>query len=358
MVARIIVVMMEKGGTGKTTTARNLAAGLARGIGHETGPAPRVLSIDADSQGNTSNTWLAMQGRSMESLDEETMTLAEVLLPESMSMRSMHRLENGETPELREKRIGEQEEILHQAISTVELTPNTKLGVAGGTLDFVPVEKNSLKFAHRLLEVGKHELRLLDALRQIEDEYEYIVIDTGPKIEDSMVTRNAIVAATEAILPVSPGLDEITGLYTTIDVLQQIQPKTGIVLTGIVPSQLDFAESDDDDLNTTRIASRELMQFLDAHPTTLPALRGLGLEAKDLSGLLTVADKCLPAIPNLTAFKHATNAGMDIFEYATAKREERPAQAAIDLVREIVKRNPHGHDIGQATTEGGKAAVR
>ena len=46
-----ITIANEKGGVGKTTTAVNLAAGLALRLADPTGPAGRVLLVDMDPQG-------------------------------------------------------------------------------------------------------------------------------------------------------------------------------------------------------------------------------------------------------------------------------------------------------------------
>ena len=47
-----ITIANEKGGVGKTTTAVNLAAGLALRLSDHTGPAGRVLLVDMDPQGH------------------------------------------------------------------------------------------------------------------------------------------------------------------------------------------------------------------------------------------------------------------------------------------------------------------
>ena len=54
---RICALAMQKGGTGKTTCAINLAAGLARGVGN--GRQQKVLLVDLDPQANATAVFLS-----------------------------------------------------------------------------------------------------------------------------------------------------------------------------------------------------------------------------------------------------------------------------------------------------------
>jgi chromosome partitioning protein len=154
-----IAWLSEKGGTGKTTSALNTAAGLAR-LGH------RVLLVDVDPQANA--TLVVLQGAPAESS-----TLADVLLD----------------------RCGAGEAIRPTAMPNLWVLPSSV----------------SLADANVLLtgEVGR-ENRLRRALRPVEHEYDYIVLDCSP--QRSVLNINVMNYTSNLLVPVDPGLFSLSGL--------------------------------------------------------------------------------------------------------------------------------------------------
>lgn len=148
---RVIVVANQKGGVGKTTTAVNLAAALARG-------GLRVLVIDLDPQGNAT-TALGIEN------PEGTLGTYEVL---------------GGTP------ISE----------VVQLSPEAEsLWVVPATLDLAGAEMG-------LVNEMARESHLRRALRRFLADYQldYVFIDCPPSL--GLLTVNAFVAAQEILIPI------------------------------------------------------------------------------------------------------------------------------------------------------------
>jgi chromosome partitioning protein len=185
---RIIALANQKGGVGKTTTAINLAAGLAE-LGH------RVLLVDIDPQGNTS-TGLGIR-------------------PEQRKRTSYDLIVDG--AEL-------QHVVVETGLPDVLVIP-ANADLSSADLDIVSNEKRSFL--------------LHDALRQPDmDKYglDYILVDCPPAL--SLLTVNALVACDSVLVPLQCeffALEGLSQLMLTIrDVRRSANPDLrieGVVLT-------------------------------------------------------------------------------------------------------------------------------
>ena len=180
----IITVTNQKGGVGKTTTAVNLAAELAR-IGK------KVVIIDIDPQGNaTSGLGISREGLS---------GLYEVLF----------------------------EDVLFQDV----LINTTVKG-----LDLVPANRSLLSAEMELVSMTDREYRLKSVLGSINGHYDLAFIDTPPSL--GLLTVNALTAADGILIPIQceyyalEGLSELLRTYEKIrDSLNPFLEITGIVMT-------------------------------------------------------------------------------------------------------------------------------
>ncbi len=183
--ARIIAVVNQKGGVGKTTTAVNLGAYLARA-------GQRVLLIDLDPQANATS-GLGVDHKQL------VKGIYEVLIsPTTLS-----------------------EVIVETPIAKYHVAPAT-LSLAGATVELVPLDRR--------------EFLLKDNLKKVLDEYDYIFIDSPPSL--GLLTVNGLVAADEILVPVQAeyySLEGLSQLIETIDLVKQnLQPDLkilGVVLT-------------------------------------------------------------------------------------------------------------------------------
>ena len=157
---KIISVVLRKGGTGKTTTLMALADGLAiRG--------KKVLVIDLDSQMNL-----------------------------SMLYGNFHLKEKSIFNVLTEKSFN-----IYDAIYSIPDNYFNNIEVKG-KIDIIPANSYVDQLDKSLDEMMRKEERLLRAIQKLNpDDYDYVLIDTGPINVTNVVITNVIVASDEIILP-------------------------------------------------------------------------------------------------------------------------------------------------------------
>ncbi len=178
-------VVNQKGGVGKTTTAVNLAAGLAQ-------RGKRVLLIDADPQGNATS-----------GLGVEKNKIKATLLDVFQSLIDAPE----DAPFPRQAIVN-----IHEHLDLIPAT----LELAGSE----PVLLNA---------VGK-ELILRDALSKIRDDYDWIILDAPPSL--GILTINILGACDAVLVPMQCefyALEGLSQLMNTVDLVRRrINPKLEI----------------------------------------------------------------------------------------------------------------------------------
>jgi len=167
---RIIAVVNQKGGCGKTTVSINLASAFA-GVGR------RTLLVDMDPQSHCA-VGLAVPEEQIEQ------SIYDVLISKSRN----------EPIKLTE--------ILWQISERLELAP--------ASIDLSAFEQQMAGIAER-------ECCLRNALSEVKGEYDYVVVDCPPAV--GLLTFNALRAATDVVVPVETGYFSLHGLSKQLETL-------------------------------------------------------------------------------------------------------------------------------------------
>ena len=171
---KIFCIANQKGGVGKTTTAVNLAAGLAK-VGQ------RVLMVDLDPQGN------ATMGSGVDKRQLET-SVYDVLL------------EGASVSEARVK--------------------SAKLIDAGCSYDILGANRELAGAEVELVDVDRREKRLKSALAEVAKDYDFILIDCPPSL--SMLTLNGLCSAHGVIVPMQCEYFALEGLTDLVNTIKQV----------------------------------------------------------------------------------------------------------------------------------------
>lgn len=167
--SRVVAVANQKGGVGKTTSAINIAAALAR-------TKRKVLLIDLDSQAN--------------------LTLGVGLIPDS-------------------RQRGIYDVLLGNA------TLNDVILKNGAGFDVVVSDRSLSGAQVELLTVERREYRLKDAIEKLDREYNWILLDCPPSL--NILAVNALVAADSVVVPTQCEYYALQGLVELLETIKTVK---------------------------------------------------------------------------------------------------------------------------------------
>ena len=185
---RIIAVANQKGGVGKTTTSINLAACLAD-------KGKKVLAVDMDPQGNLTS-GLGVDKDSVE--------------------KSIYELIIGE--------VDIKEVINKEVLENLDIIP-TSIDLSAAEIELIGVDDK--------------EYILRNAIDQVKDQYDFVIIDCPPSL--SMLTINAMTTADSVIVPIQCEYYALEGLSQLIHTVELVKDRLNskLEIEGVVFTMYD-----------------------------------------------------------------------------------------------------------------------
>ena len=192
---KIIAIVNQKGGVGKTTTSINLSASLGM-LGK------KVLMVDLDPQGNAT-TGVGVDKKGINNSIYEVLTLRSSI----------------DDAIIKTKSIG------------LDVIP-AYLNLAGVEMELIELEKKYRETNQKINRV----MRLKDELNKVKDRYDFILIDCPPSL--GILTTNALAAADSVLIPVQCEYYALEGIMQLINTITLAQRKVnpnldieGVLLT-------------------------------------------------------------------------------------------------------------------------------
>ena len=216
---RVLAVVNQKGGVGKTTTAVNLSAALAQlGL--------RILLIDCDPQANTTG---GLGFRRKHPEEAQRLSIYDVLLGPVTLAEAMQ----------------------PTVVETLTLIPGSR-HLIGANIELVSVDRR--------------EFRLKEAIAELSETFDFVILDCPPALD--LLTLNALVAADGLLVPLQAeyyALEGVSELISTLDrVAQAFNP--GLGLEGVLLTMYD------DRTNLSQQVTANLREFFGEKllKTTIP----------------------------------------------------------------------------------------
>ena len=192
---KIIAIVNQKGGVGKTTTSINLAASL--GVLDK-----KVLLVDLDPQGNAT-TGVGIDKNDISSSIYEVLTKKETI----------------------------EKSIIKTKSKNLYLLP-AYLNLAGVDMELIELERKAKESGEKFNRV----IRLKEELGKVSDNFDYILIDCPPSL--GILTTNALAAANSVLIPVQCEYFALEGIMQLINTIMLAQRKVnpnldieGVLLT-------------------------------------------------------------------------------------------------------------------------------
>lgn len=167
---KILAITNQKGGVGKTTTSINLAASLAAA-------GRRVLLIDLDPQGN------ATMGSGVE---KSTLT-----------------------------------NTVYQTLLGSRKISSVRILATNGKYDLIPANRDLAGAEIEMVDLKQRETRLKESLKDIHNEYDYILMDCPPAL--NLLTLNGLCAAHSVMIPMQCEYYALEGLSDLVNTIKKVR---------------------------------------------------------------------------------------------------------------------------------------
>ncbi|HID0818119.1 ParA family protein [Clostridium botulinum] len=188
---KVISIFNQKGGVGKTTTSINLCSCLAMN-------GYKILNIDIDPQGNTTS-GMGLDKNSLELSVYDVLTSDEISIKEAIKQSEL--------------------------ISDFYILPST-MSLAGAEIELI----NKLD----------RERILLQKLKEIENDFDYVFIDCPPSL--GLLTINALAASDSVLIPIQCEFYSLEGVGQLVNTIELVQKSlnSNLEVEGVILSMYDI----------------------------------------------------------------------------------------------------------------------